>query len=184
MSSFSGKAQREHVTFKDIVSGNVSEDVLRASSVTPSQEKVYELERIDGFAQTDPLPAVFIPPVTFFSLPADSIQRLRDEATRLEALGSPAGESVDLEVGSELEPKLGSEAKPESEPTSESGTQPAAPSNSEAEVEKKSGSEAGSNPEPSAEKKSSSEAGSNPEPSASNPESMFSFLFFFVSLMV
>lgn len=80
------------MTFKDIVSGNVSEDVLRASSVTPSQEKVYELERLDGSTQTDPIPAVFIPPVRFFSLPAGSVQLLRDQAAKLESPPSPAGE--------------------------------------------------------------------------------------------
>ena len=80
------------MTFKDVVSGNVSEDVLRASSVTPSQEKVYQLERIDGSTQTDPIPAVFIPPVSFLSLPAESIQRLRDQSVKTETPISPAGD--------------------------------------------------------------------------------------------
>lgn len=90
------------MTFKDIVSGNVSEDVLRASSVTPSQEKVYELERIDGSSQTDPIPAVFIPPVRFFSLPAGDIQRLRDQTAKTETPLSPAGD--DLSPTPEIEP--------------------------------------------------------------------------------
>ena len=69
------------MTFKDIVSGNVSEDVLRASSVTPSQEKVYELERIDGGCQTDALPAVNIPPVTFLTLSPSTLSLLAETSS-------------------------------------------------------------------------------------------------------
>ena len=56
MSSLASRTRRERVTFNDVISGNVSEDILTAS--TPVAEKVYELERVESSCQTDELPVV------------------------------------------------------------------------------------------------------------------------------
>ena len=63
------------VTFNDVISGNVSEDILTAS--TPVAEKVYELERVESSCQTDELPVVSINPVSFLSLSPSTIAELR-----------------------------------------------------------------------------------------------------------
>ena len=72
------KGKRELVSFKDVVSGNVSEDVLRASSLTQPQEKVYELEHVEGSCQTADLSAVNIAPIRYLTLSASTIHSLRD----------------------------------------------------------------------------------------------------------
>ena len=95
------------MTFKDIVSGNVSEDVLRASSVTLSQEKVYELERIDGGCQTDALPAVNIPPVTFLTLSPSTLSLLAETS-------SPNETPSPTDTQPAEEPNLSIPAEPES----------------------------------------------------------------------
>lgn len=78
MSSLASRNRRERVTFNDVVSGNVPEDILKAS--TPAPEKVYELERIESSCQTDELPVVEINPVSFLSLSPSTISELRQSA--------------------------------------------------------------------------------------------------------
>lgn len=79
-SSISSQHRPNRVTFRDIKAGNVSDDVLRAvTTAAPSQEKVYEDERVDSCCQTDELPTVDIRPVSFLSLPAEAIAQLRHE---------------------------------------------------------------------------------------------------------
>ena len=75
MSSLASRTRRERVTFNDVISGNVSEDILTAT--TPAPEKVYELERIESSCQTDELPMVAINPVSFLSLSPSTITELR-----------------------------------------------------------------------------------------------------------
>ena len=72
------KGRRELVSFKDVVNGNVSEDILKASSITQSQEKVYELERVEGSCQTPELSAVNIAPISYHTLSSEEIHTLRD----------------------------------------------------------------------------------------------------------
>lgn len=72
------KGKRELVSFQDVVSGNVSEDVLRASSLSQPQEKVYELEHVEGSCQTADLSAVNIAPIRYLTLSASAIHSLRD----------------------------------------------------------------------------------------------------------
>lgn len=78
MSSLASRNRRERVTFNDVISGNVPEDILKAS--TPAPEKVYELERIESSCQTDELPVVEINPVSFLSLSPSTISELRQSA--------------------------------------------------------------------------------------------------------
>lgn len=78
MSSLASRNRRERVTFNDVISGNVPEDILKAS--TPAPEKVYELERIESSCQTDELPVVEINPVSFLSLSPSTISELRQFA--------------------------------------------------------------------------------------------------------
>ena len=75
VSSLASRTRRERVTFNDVISGNVSEEILTAS--TPVPEKVYELERIESSCQTDELPMVAINPVSFLSLSPSSIAEMR-----------------------------------------------------------------------------------------------------------
>lgn len=70
MSSLASRTRRERVTFNDVISGNVSEDILTAS--TPVAEKVYELERVESSCQTDELPVyqlILFPSYLFLHLP-------------------------------------------------------------------------------------------------------------------
>jgi hypothetical protein len=69
------------VTFRDIQSGNISEDVLRASiSVPDEEEKSYALDRVESSCQTEELPVVRINPVSFLSLSPSAVAELRRQA--------------------------------------------------------------------------------------------------------
>ena len=69
------------MTFRDIQSGNISEDVLRASiSVPDEEEKSYALDRVESSCQTEELPVVRINPVSFLSLSPSAVAELRRQA--------------------------------------------------------------------------------------------------------
>lgn len=84
ISSTTSHVHKERVTFKDIVSGNISEEVLKASTIPSSQEKVYELERVDGSCQTEEQPVVSIPPVVYLTLSSEEIAHLQDCSPEVE----------------------------------------------------------------------------------------------------
>lgn len=65
------------MTFKDIVSGNISEEVLKASTLPTTQEKVYELERIEGSCQTEEPAVVRVAPVQYLTISPEEIAVLR-----------------------------------------------------------------------------------------------------------
>lgn len=83
------------MSFKDVVSGNVSEDVLRASTLAQPQEKVYELEHVEGSCQTPDLSAVNIAPITYLTLSAAAINSLRD-VSHIQTCETPASETTTL----------------------------------------------------------------------------------------
>lgn len=89
------KSKRELVSFKDVVNGNVSEDVLRASTLAQPQEKVYELEHVEGSCQTPDLSAVNIAPITYLTLSASAINSLRD-VSHMQTCETPASETTTL----------------------------------------------------------------------------------------
>ena len=69
------------MTFRDIQSGNISEDVLRASISGPDEEeKSYALDRVESSCQTEELPVVRINPVSFLSLSPSAVAELRRQA--------------------------------------------------------------------------------------------------------
>ena len=89
------KGRRELVSFKDVVNGNVSEDILKASSITQSQEKVYELERVEGSCQTPELSAVNIAPISYHTLSSEEIHTLRDMSKTTQT-GTPENDSISV----------------------------------------------------------------------------------------
>ena len=89
------KGRRELVSFKDVVNGNVSEDILKASSITQSQEKVYELERVEGSCQTPELSAVNIAPISYHTLSSEEIHTLRD-MSKTPQNGTPENDSISV----------------------------------------------------------------------------------------
>lgn len=89
------KGRRELVSFKDVVNGNVSEDILKASSITQSQEKVYELERVEGSCQTPELSAVNIAPISYHTLSSEEIHTLRDMSKTTQN-GTPENDSISV----------------------------------------------------------------------------------------
>ena len=93
ITSTPSKSKRELVSFKDVVSGNVSEDVLRASTLAQPQEKVYELEHVEGSCQTPDLSAVNIAPITYLTLSAAAINSLRD-VSHMQTCAAGVGEHV------------------------------------------------------------------------------------------
>lgn len=95
ITSTPSKSKRELVSFKDVVSGNVSEDVLRASTLAQPQEKVYELEHVEGSCQTPDLSAVNIAPITYLTLSAAAINSLRD-VSDMQTCETPASETTIL----------------------------------------------------------------------------------------
>lgn len=86
------------MTFRDIQSGNISEDVLRASiSVPDEEEKSYALDRVESSCQTEELPVVRINPVSFLSLSPSAVAELRRQAKEEKgvAMNGMVNESVD-----------------------------------------------------------------------------------------